>query len=188
MFAELSGLGSGRVTCFDAEDVGAHEVVPFDNLLECFVVSSVGWEGVGEDETSEGISSLISTMRVHLASTIIRLDVNKRLVNMPNDLNICRGLHKLNTGKRAGRDDPRPTPWFGTPGDSLAFSVPNNSIWFGWAPEAKVIDRVNHGGLAFRGRALGGGVAAIIPLLRSTVSRIGVGLIREVGIVKLLLV
>lgn len=149
MFAEFGGLGSCCVAGLQAEDVASHEVVPFDDLLECVVISAVGWEGIGVEESSEGISSLISTMRVHLASSVIRLDVNKGLVNPAHDLNIRRGLHELNTGERSGRDDACPPPRLGAPRHSLALCISNNSIRLRRAPDTKVVDRVDDCCLAF---------------------------------------
>jgi len=52
MFTVVGGIGTSRVACFQAERVGAHEIVPFNHL---FILST---EGVGEENTTHGVTAL----------------------------------------------------------------------------------------------------------------------------------
>ena len=51
-----------------------HDVlVPLDDLLEVVLVSAVAGEGVGEEQSTKGVTALISTVRVHLSSRVVGL-------------------------------------------------------------------------------------------------------------------
>jgi len=52
MFTVVGGIGTSRVACFQAERVGAHEIVPFNHL---FILST---ECVGEENTAHGVTAL----------------------------------------------------------------------------------------------------------------------------------
>lgn len=107
------------VACLQAEHSSAHEVVPLDDLLvgrsrtRRSIRRAVCSESVREDEASERVTALIRTVRVllelprvrtrlkhvgshsksyHFSSVIRCVNVDLRLVNLTDDLNVVRGL------------------------------------------------------------------------------------------------
>ena len=66
VLAIVSGISTSGVTALQTEDTGAHEVVPFDDLLEGLVIAVVGRESVREKKTTKRVTTLISSVRVHL--------------------------------------------------------------------------------------------------------------------------
>lgn len=95
-------------------------------------------KGVRVDETTERVSTLVSTVGVHLSSTIIRGHVDLGLVNVTNNLDIVGSLHKLDTSKGAGGNQASAAAGLGAPCNSLALRVANNRIGFRRSPNAKV--------------------------------------------------
>lgn len=108
-----------RVAGLEAEGVGAHEVVPLNNLLVSrsarggSVGGAVAAERVREDETSEGVTTVVGTVRVlqevaneskgqggrrgethHLSSVVLGKDIDRRLVDVTDDLDVVRSLWK----------------------------------------------------------------------------------------------
>jgi len=132
VLAKVLGVGAFGVACLEAENVAAHEVVP---LLDLHVRA----KGVGEYETSERVTALVSTVRVHLSSTVICLEVDLGLVNVADDLDVVRGLHELDTGESASGNETSAAAGLGAPGDGLALDVANDTVGLRRAPDAKVI-------------------------------------------------
>ena len=81
---------------------------------------------------------LISTMGVHLASSIISSDVDVGLVDVTRDEDVGWGLEELDTGDGAFGHDTGTVPWLGAPGDGLGFLVTNQAVRVGRAPQAEV--------------------------------------------------
>jgi hypothetical protein len=65
--------------------VSTHEVVPFDGLDVVVGVAVGGREGVGEEEGTERVTTLVSTVRVEFSSTISSSNVNESLVDVASD-------------------------------------------------------------------------------------------------------
>ena len=78
-------------------------------------------------------------MRVHFPSGVIGFEVDHRLVNEPNGLNVIRGDHELNTLKRTAGDKTGSVTRFGTPRDGLAFGFADGrgAVW--WGPNAEIL-------------------------------------------------
>ena len=93
--------------------------MPLDHLL--VIVLVVTAPSIREDETTEGVSSEIGTMWIHLASPVVRLDVQLCLVNKPDDLDVVGGPHELNTLESATWDNTSSMTRLGTPRDGLTF-------------------------------------------------------------------
>jgi len=70
MLAEVCGVWASRVTSLDTESIAAHEVVPFDDLLQVFGVTT---ESIRVEETTERITTKISTMRIKFTSVVVSL-------------------------------------------------------------------------------------------------------------------
>lgn len=71
----------GRVASFEAEDVGSHEVVPVDDLVEGRAVNDrsrvgVAVEGLGEHKASKWIPPVVGSMGIHLPSIVRRVNVH----------------------------------------------------------------------------------------------------------------
>jgi hypothetical protein len=86
VLAVISGVSTCGVASLEAELSSTHKVVPFDGLLE---VSS---PGVGEEEGTKGVSSLIGTVGVEFSSRVVRGNVNETLVDETSDLDVVGGL------------------------------------------------------------------------------------------------
>ena len=110
-------------------------LVPFLCLL---VSGLVGRPSVGEDETSERVTTLVGTMGVHLSSTVISLEVDLALINVTNDLNVVGGLHELNTSDRTSWDKAGTMARLGAPCNRFALDIANDTIGLGRTPHAPV--------------------------------------------------
>ena len=162
MLAESGGVGASGVAGLEAEDTGTHEVVPFDSLDVGVGVTLGGREGVGEDETTDGVTTVVGAVGVHLSSTIIRVHVDLDLVDEAGDLDVSGGLHELDTSQGAGGDDTGSVSGEGAPCHGLAFGVTDVGVGYGRAPEAEIGSGVEDRGLALRGRSFGRGVANVV--------------------------
>lgn len=130
--------------------------MPFDDLLVA------GTPGVGEDKTAERVATLVSTMRVHLSSSIIRSHVDEGLVDVAGNLDVVGGPHELSAGDSTCRNDTSAMAGLGAPCDGLTLSVADNAVGLRGAPEAPVVEGVDDGGLAVGGRTFGGRVASVV--------------------------
>lgn len=81
---------------------------------------------------------LISSVRVHLTSSICGVDVDVSLVDGTSDENVGRGLKELNTGKGAGRHGTGTMTGLAAPSDSLSFLVTNERVGIRRTPKAEV--------------------------------------------------
>jgi len=178
MFTVVCGVRARGVASLQAESTSTHEVVPFNGL------DNVAVERVGEDETTQGVTALIGTMGVHLTSRVIRGDVDKGLLNETNNLDVIRGLHKLNTSQGTLGDDTGAMRVLGAPGNCLALDDTNLLVGLLRTPEAEVIDTVDEGGLAERIWASSGRVADVVTLLCATFTGARVGLVGKRGVLE----
>lgn len=112
-----------------------HILVP---LLGLLVGSLVRRPGVGEDETSERVTTLVSTMGVHLSSTVILLEVDLRLVKEANNLNVVRGLHELDTGNGTRRNETSTVAGLGAVSDGLSFDAADDTVGLRRTPDTPV--------------------------------------------------
>jgi hypothetical protein len=207
VLAVLSGIGTGRVACLHAEDVAAHKarkqvrlrnvgtegrysLVPLNDLGEFGLVRPIG---IGENEATKRIASLVSTVGVHLSSTVIGLHVDLGLIDVADDLNVVGSLHELDTGKGTSGDQTSATTGLGAPCDGLSLGVANNRVGLRWSPNTEVckilLDRdqslgrgltvkcVDDCSLAKRRLVFGGRVAAVVAELGATLATVGVGLV-----------
>jgi hypothetical protein len=126
VFAEICSIGTSGIACLEAEDSPSHEVVPFNYLLEVVGITGIRREGVREEETSEWVTTSISTMRVHLSSRIIGFHVDKLLLDEADDLDVSGGLHELNTGESAGWDHTSSAAGLGAPCNGFTFGITDN--------------------------------------------------------------
>lgn len=170
-------------------------LVPLVNLSVSVVVG-VGAERVRVDETTEGVTTEISTVGVKLSSTIARLDVDLRLVDEADDLDVARGLGELHAGKGASGDQARAVTLLGAPSDLLTLRVTNGGVGLHGRPQAEVcgpqfnsitstrngldkltIKMVDDRRLAERLGTLSGGVTPVVTALAATDEVVGVGLV-----------
>ena len=110
--------------------------MPLDNLFVIILV--VAAPSVREDETTEGVSSEISTMRVHLPSRVIRLEVGLCLVDETDDLDIVWGLHELNAPESTTGDKTGAMTRLGTPCDSLVLGFTDGGGTIRWGPNTEI--------------------------------------------------
>lgn len=173
VLAEASSVGTSGVAGLEAESSSTHKVVPFNSLNE---LSS---ECVGEEETAEGVTTLVGTVGVQLSSGVIGLDVDEVLGDATSDLNVVGRLHELNAGDGTLGDDTGTIAWLCAPSNALTLDVTDERILFRRTPEAEVIDAVDDGGLAQRGWSLSGAVAQVVTVLGTTLTSISVCLVWE---------
>ena len=62
MLTIVGGVLASRVTNLEAEDAATHEIVPLDDLFVAVIVSARPTSRV--DETTEGVTTEVSAMRV----------------------------------------------------------------------------------------------------------------------------
>jgi hypothetical protein len=96
--------GDGRVAELDAEGSTTDEVVPL-NSLEFGAVALSTRETGTVDESTERVSSQISTVRIELSSRIVRLETKSAVLDVPSDLDVSTCFHELGAGNRTCRDE-----------------------------------------------------------------------------------
>lgn len=180
VLAVVGGVGTRGVASLEAESSSTHEVVPFDGL------DHTSTPGVGEEETTEGVTTLIGTVGVELSSGVGGVNVDEVLLDEASDLDVVGGLHELETGDGTLGDDTGTISGLGAPGDTLTLDVTDEGVWFGWAPEAEIIDAVDDSSLAQRGRALGSAVADVVTELGTTLAAVGISLVWQGSVGKVL--
>jgi hypothetical protein len=187
VFTIVSSVGTSRIASFDAELAATHEVVPFDHLLEVVLVAAITWECIRVHQSSEGVATQISTVRVKLATEIAFFDVDQSLVNKSDNADIVGGLNELDALEGALGNDAGPMPGLCAPGDFLAFGIGDGRVGLGRCPETKVIYTVHEGSLAKGLGAFGRGVTDVVTKLTASKEVVSVGLVRNTGWVRKML-
>lgn len=134
VLAEMTGIWPRWVANFEAELIGAHEVVPFNNLG----VRLAPCPEVGPDGTAQRVATEISTMGVHLTTGVTVDQVDHPLLDESDDLNVITCLHELHAGESTAGDHTGSMSWLSAPGDHLAFHIENFGIWHSRSPETKI--------------------------------------------------
>ena len=116
-------------------------------------------------------------MRVELASIVTGRDVDLGEVTLARDLDVVRGLHKVDTGEGAIGNKTRPATALRAPRDLLTLGVTDGGAGLGGSPNTPVVEVVDKGSLAEGVDALGGGVAKVVTLLGTTDTIIGIRLV-----------
>jgi hypothetical protein len=151
--------------------------MPLDDLNIIIGVSAACGKGIGEKQSAHWVATLIGTMRVHLASRIISLDVDQILVDVTGNLDVVRSFDVLEASDGALGDNASAMAGLCAPGYGFTLGCTDFRVWFGRAPEAEVVDRVDDRSLAARFGPLGGRVANIVAVLGTTLSVTRIGLI-----------
>jgi len=137
VLAVVRSMCSSRVASLQTESVTTHEVVPFNDLLEIFLV---GTESVGIEQTTERVSTKIGTVGVKLSSVIVRLQVDLGLINKSNNLNVIGGLHELDTLEGSRREHTGTITGLRAPGNLLVLGLSDCGRSVGWSPETEVLN------------------------------------------------
>lgn len=123
----------------------------------------------------------VGTVGVHLTSVIVGLDVDQFLIDETDDLNVSGGLRELDALEGTGRDQTGTPARLGAPSDRLALGITDKRIFVGRSPEAEIIGRVDHGGLAEGLGTLGGAVAQVVTGLDTTDEMVVISLVGDPG-------
>jgi len=142
VLAVVGGVSTCGVASLEAEGSSTHEVVPFDGLLVTIT------PGVGEQEGTERVTTLIGTVRVEFTSRVISSDVDELLLDEAGDLDVVGSLHELETSDGTLGDDTGTIARLCAPSDTLTLDVTDEGVWFRGTPEAEVINAVDDGSLA----------------------------------------
>ena len=110
--------------------------MPLDHLF--VIVLVVTAPSIREDEATERVPSEIGTMRIHLTSPIVGLEVYLCLINKTDDLDVVRGPHELNTLKSTSGDEASSMTWLGTPCDGLVLCLSDSGRAIGWTPDTEI--------------------------------------------------
>jgi len=178
VLAEFGGVGAGGITCLNAERVSAHEIVPFDNLLEAVLVAAVAREGVRIQKASKRVSTQVGTVGIEFTTEVTFLDVDQALMEKANDLDVIGRPHELDACQGTLGNQASSTARLRAPGDFLALSVGDGGVRIDGSPEAEIIEAVHKGRLAKRFRAFGCGVADVVTSLTTAEQVVRIGLVR----------
>jgi len=179
--AVLGRVGDVGVASLEAELARAHEAVPLNDLDEVVEVSIALGEGIGEHQATEGVTTLISAVGVELSSIIIGIVVDVSLVDQPSDLNVGRSDEELNGGDGVRRHHAGTVSGGRAPSNGRSLHVCDDITGLLTTPETEIRDGVDEAGLAHGAGASGGRVTDVVAGLRTTSSRVGIDLVREVG-------
>ena len=112
--------------------------MPLNNLGIGIVVAIALTEGVRIDEGTHRITTKVTPVRVQLPSVVTSLNIDQRLVDKANDLDVVRRPHVLNTLKSAGWNDAGTLARLRAPCDFLTFSVGDQGVGLGRGPKTKI--------------------------------------------------
>lgn len=178
VLTELGSVRASGITSLVAENPSSDEVTPLNNLGISW--ASRGVESARVHEGTERVSSLISSVRVFLTSSVIGLEVEGSLLDEPNGLDVSRCTGNLKSSDGSSRDQSGSELLGCTVGYHLPFNVPNDGVRFGSTPQAELLDGVDESGLTHGILVLGCCIALVVTLLSSTRSISRVSLIRQV--------
>lgn len=137
MLAVSSSIGTNA--CSYAEFIVGDELGP---LMELLLVSKY----ISIDETADRIAVSISTVIIQFSSFVTSRDVNLGEISDAGDLDIFWCLDKVNSSERSCRHDTSAVCTMRAVSNGLAFNVADR-VLNGWAPKAKVVQRVDPQGL-----------------------------------------
>jgi len=176
VFAELGRIGTARVANLEAERIVSEEVVPLDNMLK------LAAKGIREQDSSERVTAVVSTVWVEFSSIVILLDINLGLIEETDKLDVVRSPHPLETGEGPLWNNASTVTRLRAPSDHRTLSVADARIRGIGTPKAEVFDGVEVAGLAARLRALSLFVADIVPILAASHEvSIGVDLLWQIS-------
>jgi len=160
-----------RITDLDAEGVATHEVCPVVYLVVGVVVATTVGERVRVHESTDGVTTKVSTVRVELSSIVTGSKVDLGLIDKTSNLNIVWSLDDLHALESTLGNETGAVAGLGTPGNFLAFSVADCRVWLGGSPEAEIVYVVDEGRLTHGFLVLSRGVADVVADLRSADGR-----------------
>ena len=108
------------------------------NDLSVGVVVTIAVERVRVEQTTHGVSSEISTVRVEFTPIVFGLDVDQALVNESDDLDVVRGLRVLNTLKGTRGDNAGTMAGLGAPCHLFPLGVSDEGVFLRGSPQAEV--------------------------------------------------
>jgi hypothetical protein len=132
VLAVVLRLGSSGVASLVAEAVAPEEEMPFDDL------SRGAGPDVGEDEATDGVSTEVGTVGVHLSSPVTLEDVDLGLVDVADGLDVVGCADPLDTGQGALWDETGAVSWLSAPCHHGALDVANLTAVLGRSPQAEV--------------------------------------------------
>jgi len=159
----LAVAGSiGASACAEAELGGGHKIGPLVILL-------VSTERVSEDQSSNGVTVTVSTVRIEFTALVALGNVHRSEVTNTSNLDVINGFDEMHAFKRAIGDRARSAAGLGAPRDLVLLGVADSvSSGARRSPEAEIVIIVDPGGLAL-GRLRRGGTA----LVRTGLSLLG---------------
>lgn len=110
--------------------------MPLDHLSVLVQVATA--PGIRVDKTTEGVSSEIGAMRVHLPSPVIGLEVGLCLVNKTDDLDVVWSPHELDTLESATGDETSAMTRLGAPRDGLVLGLTNGGRAIRRTPDTEI--------------------------------------------------
>lgn len=147
MLAITRRIWTARVTGLEAKCVCAHKVVPINDLAIILVSGTRVAKCSRVDKSSERVTALVSTGRVHFTTKVISSNVDLGLVDVSGHLNVIWGANKLDTLNGAFWEETGPMAGFGAIRHSFSFSIADERVGFGWAPETPIASIVDDGRL-----------------------------------------
>ena len=140
MLTKFSSVGSRWIAGLHTEGVSAHEaniVLVAEKVikqLHCNALSPFNdlnistSPSVREHNTTQRVTTKISTVRIQFTSVISSGNVDVDLIYKTNDLNVVRGLEILKTSDRTSRNKTCAVTRLCTPGNFLAFCISNGRV------------------------------------------------------------
>lgn len=173
VLAVVGSVSTSGIASLEAELASTHKVVPFNGLLE------LTGESIREEEGTEWVTTLIGTVGVEFTSRVVSSEINVLLGDVTSDLDVVGCLYELDTGEGTSGDDTGAIVGLCAPSDGFTLSVTDGAVGGWWTPEAKVVNRVDDGGLAERVWSASGGVAQVVTVLGSTLTIVGICLVGQ---------
>jgi len=183
VLAKVCSMCTCGIASLQAKGTTTHEIVPFNDLLICAVVAAPRSR---VEETSERITSEVGTVGIQLTTKVVRRQIDLSLVNKTNNLDVVRSPHELDTSESTRRNHASAMTGLRAPSDFFLFSVTNGCRTTWWCPETEIINRVENSCLTQRLLVLGGRIATVVPKLSAANTIVGVSLIGQIVVVKVL--
>lgn len=163
VLAERLILAGLALASTDAKLRIRHVVHPLVDLRRSAILA----EGGREDETADGVTVTICSVRVELTTRIALCDVELGKVTASRHLDVTVGLDEMRTSHRTVRDQSGAVAGLGAPGDLFAFRVAHLAVGNWSREDAPIVDGVEEDVLAHR---VGRGLAPLRALVRAALS------------------